>query len=207
MPYLYSNVAGNRSHTYLLPVVADLLKNIPAGSKVLDLGCGNGAFLVRFSNRNWRLFGSDLSEEGISQAKSRQDGIQYFTADTKHDTHEIYLEQCAGPVDVILSTEVIEHVFEPRSFARLCYRLLRPGGILVISTPYHGYAKNLALALTGAMDSHFTALWDDGHIKFWSRKTLGVLLEEAGFRNLQFRGAGRIPYLWKSMVMAAEKPA
>jgi 2-polyprenyl-6-hydroxyphenyl methylase/3-demethylubiquinone-9 3-methyltransferase len=112
----------------------------------------------------------------------------------------------AQSFDAIISTEVIEHVFEPRCFTRNAFNLLKPGGHCLITTPYHGYLKNLALALTGGMDRHFTALWDYGHIKFWSRKTLGALLEETGFQNLEFSGIGRLPWLWKSMAFRAQKP-
>ncbi len=55
------------------------------------------------------------------------------------------------------------------------------------------------------MDRHFTVLWDHGHIKFWSPKTLSFALEEAGFTDLKMIGAGRVPYLWKSMVFSARK--
>jgi 2-polyprenyl-6-hydroxyphenyl methylase/3-demethylubiquinone-9 3-methyltransferase len=61
------------------------------------------------------------------------------------------------------------------------------------------------LALTGKLDQHFTVLWDHGHIKFWSRKTLTQALEEAGFCEVKFAGAGRAPWFWKSMVMTATK--
>jgi len=109
----------------------------------------------------------------------------------------------------VLSLEVVEHLFDPRGFAKTAHDLLKPGGILVLSTPYHGYLKNLALALTGKMDAHFTALWDGGHIKFWSKKTLGMLLTEAGFTNLEFHLAGRIPPVAKakakSMIVVARK--
>ena len=78
---------------------------------------------------------------------------------------------------------------------------------MVLSTPYHGYLKNLALALSGRLDAHFGALRDGGHIKFFSWPTLQVLLEEAGFVDLRFRGAGRVPFLWKSMVVSARRPS
>lgn len=82
---------------------------------------------------------------------------------------------------------------------------MKPGGTLILTTPYHGYLKNLALALTGKMDKHFTVDWDCGHIKFFSVKTLTQMVAEQGFRNIRFAFAGRCPYLWKSMVLCAEK--
>jgi 2-polyprenyl-6-hydroxyphenyl methylase/3-demethylubiquinone-9 3-methyltransferase len=56
------------------------------------------------------------------------------------------------------------------------------------------------------MDRHFTVLWDHGHIKFWSRKTLTQALQETGFTDIEFAGSGRIPYVWNSMVLKAVKP-
>lgn len=56
------------------------------------------------------------------------------------------------------------------------------------------------------MDAHFTALWDHGHIKFWSMKTLSFLLEEAGFRDIRFERVGRVPALAKAMIAVARRP-
>jgi 2-polyprenyl-6-hydroxyphenyl methylase/3-demethylubiquinone-9 3-methyltransferase len=61
------------------------------------------------------------------------------------------------------------------------------------------------MALTGKMDSHFTALWDHGHIKFWSLRTLRILLIEAGFAGVTFLRVGRSPALAKSMIAIARK--
>jgi 2-polyprenyl-6-hydroxyphenyl methylase/3-demethylubiquinone-9 3-methyltransferase len=107
--------------------------------------------------------------------------------------------------DVVVSTEVIEHLFDPRKFMSNIYNILREEGWLIITTPYHGYLKNLSLAITGKLDNHYTALWDGGHIKFWSKRTLTQLLSEAGFDEITFYGAGRLPWFWKSMVMCARK--
>ncbi len=76
----------------------------------------------------------------------------------------------------------------------------------MFSTPFHGYWKNLAIALTNGWDQHFTALWDGGHIKFWSAGTLGQLLKEAGLVRLQFSTVGRIPQFARSMIVVAHKP-
>ena len=111
-----------------------------------------------------------------------------------------------GQFPVVLSLEVVEHVYAPRRYVRTVFALLTAGGTAIISTPFHGYWKNLALALTGRMDDHFTALWDHGHIKFWSKRTLSMLLEEAGFVSVRFELTGRIRPLAKSMIAIARKP-
>jgi 2-polyprenyl-3-methyl-5-hydroxy-6-metoxy-1,4-benzoquinol methylase len=108
--------------------------------------------------------------------------------------------------DIIVSTEVVEHLYHLRRLIQNAFRLLKPSGHFIISTPYHGWLKNVVLAASGKMDNHFTALWDGGHIKFWSRETLSGLLREAGFTELRFIGAGRVPYIWKSMILIVRKP-
>ena len=64
---------------------------------------------------------------------------------------------------------------------------------------------NGAFAITGKLDAHFSALWDGCHIKFWSRRTLTSLLEEASFQVVACRAAVRCPWLWNSMPLAARK--
>jgi len=73
-------------------------------------------------------------------------------------------------------------------------------------TPYHGYLKNLVISLVGGWDRHFQVERDGGHIKFFSKRTLRRMAEAVGFRNLRFQGAGRLPWLWKSMILVAQKP-
>lgn len=202
--YEYRTPEASESHSYLYPGVSELVRDVPKGASVLDLGCGNGSFLSLFQDRGWKLYGTDFSPSGIEIARASFPEIEFFLADSSAPTAELLAR--AGPVDLILSTEVIEHVYNPRGLLRNAHALLKPGGILVLTTPYHGYLKNLLLALTGKMDQHFTVLWDHGHIKFWSRKTLSRALEEAGFADVRFLGAGRVTYLWKSMVLRATKP-
>ena len=62
------------------------------------------------------------------------------------------------------------------------------------------------MALFGKMDSHFHVLWDHGHIKFWSKKTLRILLLETGLVNIKFKTVGRISIIAKSMIVIAQKP-
>ena len=99
--------------------------------------------------------------------------------------------------------DVIEHLFYPKELVRSARRCLKPGGRLILSTPYHGYLKNIALSVSGKMDKHFTCLWDGGHIKFFSVATLKELLESEQYKDIQFTFAGRFPYFWKAMLCSS----
>jgi hypothetical protein len=81
--------------------------------------------------------------------------------------------------------------------------LLRPAGILICATPYHGYLKNLAIALLGRGDRHYDPLWNGGHIKFFSPATLTGLLRDTGFVVGDFNYVGRFYGMWKSMICIA----
>ena len=172
-------------------------------ARVLDVGCGNGSTVGEFLTLRCNVVGIDLSSEGIALARKSHPPARFERLPA--DDHILENLQCE-PFDVVFSTEVIEHLYDPHAFARGCYNALRPGGRFAVSTPYHGYLKNLVLAALNKFDTHANRLWRGGHIKLWSRKTLASLLRETGFTNLCFRGAGRIPYLWMTMLMAADRP-
>jgi len=200
--YYYDTAEHACSDAWILPAIEAELQNVPPGFVVADLGCGNGALLAEFRKYSFELHGFDMSRSGIAEGQKAYPDIHFHVADLTTDLHDLAV---AGKCDVVISTEVLEHVFLPRHFVSNCHRMLKPNGVLILSTPYHGYLKNLALAVTGKLDAHFCALWDFGHIKFWSRKTLATLLVEAGFTIEKFRGIGRVPYLWKTMVVCARK--
>lgn len=202
--YRYANEALCPSHDYLLPAVLKLLEdlNLPSSVKrMFELGCGNGSVARILSLRGWDITGVDPSAEGIAQAQIASPDLKLNTGSAYDDLVRQY-----GQFPVVLSLEVVEHVYAPRHYARTLYELAAGGGTAIISTPYHGYWKNLAMAVSGRMDNHFTALWDNGHIKFWSIATLRELLQEAGFVDIRFERVGRVPALAKSIIAIARKP-
>ena len=156
--------------------------------------------MAQLPKLGYDVTGIDPSEQGVSLAKRFYPSLKIEQGSAYDDLAVQY-----GRFPAVISLEVVEHVYFPRKYAATLFKLVEEGGTAIISTPYHGYWKNLTLSLTGKMDSHFTALWDHGHIKFWSFRTLRVLLEEAGFQEISFRRVGRIPALAKSMVAVARK--
>jgi SAM-dependent methyltransferase len=73
---------------------------------------------------------------------------------------------------VVVSSKVIEHLFRPQLFLRNAVLILRPGGSVILTTPYHGYLKNVALSLFDKWDKHFSVDHEGGHINFCQRKRL-----------------------------------
>ncbi len=200
----FANEAESHMHRHFMPHVMALAGEHPRGSRVLDVGCGNGFLCGEFLNRGYNVVGIDLSARGIEIARRTYPSVRFEVIAADAHVLEGLNEP---PFDLVVSTEVVEHLYAPRNWARGCFDALKPGGRFVCTTPYHGYLKNLVISLLGRWDKHADPLWDGGHIKLWSRRTLSALLNEAGFRNLQFSGAGRLPGLWMTMIAKAEKSA
>ncbi len=202
--YVYKDAGLNDSHQYLLPaLLANLacLRLNRGHQRIFELGCGNGSVARELQRAGYDVTGVDPSEMGIAHANQYYPTLKLAQGSAYDDLVGRY-----GQFLAVVSLEVVEHVYFPGKYAATLYDLVEPGGgVAIISTPYHGYWKNVALAVTGKMDNHFTALWDYGHIKFWSFKTLRLLLEEAGFKDVTFQRVGRVPMLAKSMIAIAKK--
>jgi 2-polyprenyl-6-hydroxyphenyl methylase/3-demethylubiquinone-9 3-methyltransferase len=202
--YEYSHAENTHAHAYLLPTVKGelaMLQQKLAPRRLFDLGCGNGSVGALLSRDGWSVTGVDPSSEGIAEARKAYPHLRFEQGSAYDDLAARY-----GQFPVVTSLEVVEHVYSPKDYARTLFELVEPGGTAIVSTPYHGYLKNFTLAITGKMDQHFTALWDHGHIKFWSIATLTRLMQDVGFQNIRFHRVGRIPALAKSMIAVAQKP-
>lgn len=202
--YRYDEAFSGHHHNYLVPPLQKMLngtsstESIPL--KLLDIGCGNGSLSNFFANLGYDVTGIEDSKSGVSLAKQNFPNCKFIHS----SVYDLPYQDLENQFDIVLSTEVIEHLLYPRELIKASKRCLKPNGKLILTTPYHGYLKNLVLALTGNMDKHFTVLWDGGHIKFFSSKTLGSLITEEGFTDLKWEFAGRLPFLWKSMLVMAK---
>lgn len=201
--YRYSDSAPLTCAATVYPKVLSLIVDAPIGSRVLDAGCGNGALARLLVERGYRVVGIDLSKSGVALARSVCPAARFEVLPADETMRKRLGE---SDFDVVVAVELIEHLYAPQSLLQGSLEALRPGGKLILSTPYHGYLKNLAISLAGRWDGHFQVREAGGHIKFWSKKTLSQSVYEAGFRDLRFRGAGRVPLLWRSMLLAARRP-
>lgn len=185
---------------YTLPAVMALL---PASGplNILDVGCGNGYLANYLSEAGHHVVGIDTAEDGIEIARDTYPHLKFQL----RSAYERLDDLLGAAVDVIISSEVIEHLYSPQRFLRNMHATLRPGGVLILTTPYHGYLKNIAISLLNGWDDHHHPEREGGHIKFFSQKSLHQLLVAHRFSDITFRNAGRLPFLWKSMVCRARK--
>lgn len=181
-----------------LTAMLDPAKN----TSILDLGCGNGYLVNHLIEHGYNAYGTDASEKGIAIARGTNPS-RFFVQDLSIDELPDQLQQIE--FDTIISTEVIEHLYNPEAFLVFCHKHLQKNGELILTTPYHGYVKNLMLSIFNKWDTHMNPLWLGGHIKLWSKKTLSQALKNAGFEVLSVNGCGRIPYLWMSMIIKARR--
>ena len=198
--YVYHDAQAQCSHAYITRPVLELCKQIGA-ERVLDAGCGNGVLCAALANAGMKVVGCDASESGIAIARASFPNIE-FVQQSIYDPPGALADR---PFDAVIATEVIEHLYEPGALLRFASAVLKPGGHVILTTPYHGYLKNIAIAVLGKWDRHHAPNWDGGHIKFFSRKTLDALLLGHRFDPVLWKGVGRIPGLWKSLVVLARR--
>ena len=119
-----------------------------AGLRLLDIGCGGGLVSEPMARLGADVTGIDASEANIKTAltHARAGGLE---VDFRAGTAEALLAENAGPFDVVLNLEVVEHVANPASFLETSARLLAPGGIIILAT-MNRTAKAFALAIVGA---------------------------------------------------------
>ncbi len=199
--YAYRDARPNPSHLYLWPVLHDVIGGHDFRERrAIDVGCGNGVTSQMLAERGFDVLGIDSSESGIALAKQAFPNVRFATDSVYENLAAKY-----GTFPLCVCLEVVEHLYSPRALARLLFQLTAPDGVAVVSTPFHGYWKNLALAVTGRWDRHLEPLREGGHMKFFSAPQLRALLEDAGFRDVRILRTGRVASLAKSMVAVCRK--
>lgn len=193
------NTAPVCSHSYLVDLVVKLASRRQP-TTALDIGTGNGATLAAWLAQGWRVCATEPDPQGFALAKSVRGA----------DVRCLGVEDALPPdwrevFDLVICLEVVEHLYDPHQLVSQAREALKPGGFAIVSTPYHGYLKNLAIAIYDKWDSHHHPHVVGGHIKFWSKPTLKSLFEKSDFQAVGFHGAGRLPYLWNSMVWVFQK--
>jgi len=158
----------------------------PAQSaRVLDVGCGSGVLLARMQAFGWQVEGVEVDPDGVKAARARGVSVRLGT-----------LEEQAFPenhFDAVHSAHVIEHVYDPLALLRECYRILKPGGTLVILTPNIGSSGHKKFG------SAWLNLDPPRHLVLFSMANLRQAAEQAGFNNLRLDTTVRSAWVYGAL--------
>jgi SAM-dependent methyltransferase len=150
-----------------LDSAAMYLRAPTTGGKVLDVGCGSGVVLARMQELGWDVDGVEVDPGGVAAARARGVRVQQGSlTDAKFpDNH----------FDAVHSAHVIEHVYDPVALLKECFRVLKPGGKLVLLTP-----NTLSLG-----HRHYGEAWlnldPPRHIMLFNMQNLRAAAEKQGF--------------------------
>ena len=167
------------------------------GDKVLDIGCGNGQLLYQFKNTYTQLIGLEYSSHRLEQAKVNLAGLNFLGLQgSAEDMMQIESES----IDRIISADTNEHIPDVYAAVAEMYRVLKPGGYLVINTPNIAFIKKRLLLLLGRFPSTSQAnegigsdiLFDGGHLHYFTFRSLRIVLEKAGFEITKKIGYGKL---------------
>jgi 2-polyprenyl-3-methyl-5-hydroxy-6-metoxy-1,4-benzoquinol methylase len=174
---------------------------LPPAASVLDLAAGSGAMCARLRDLGFTPVGTDIVHDNF-----RLHGEIEFVGANLNEKLPPALTQ---RFDCVTALELIEHIENPRHLLRQCFAALKPGGMLVVSTPNLDSPLSQAQFLrTGEprwfMDSHYKV---DGHITPVPRFVLARALAEAGFCDVAFETIAPPSFAglawWKMRLLAA----
>lgn len=189
-------------HVRLFPPVLSIVQSRGIQS-IFEIGGGEGTFAAKLHEASGAsIVSTDVSADAVSRARSHYPHIRFETASAYEDLADRF-----GRFPCVVALEVVEHLTDPALFVRRVRDLLLPGGIALISTPYHGFWKNLAISLVpGAWDRHWDTLKEPGwHIKFFSEATFRQLLSTELSVDEITRFGRPVPALATGMLAVAQR--
>lgn len=149
-------------------------------NRLLDVGCATGEFLAAARARGWEVFGVETAHEGAAQAHTLT-GAQVHVGGLDTAPFE------PGYFDVVTLWDVIEHLQDPADYIARIARLVRPGGMLGLSTPN---IRSLSYVLLGR---HWWVVGPNDHLYYFAPRTLARLLRSHGFSIHAMRSTGTQP--------------
>lgn len=155
---------------------------VPAGSRVLELGCATG-YVSRYLKEELgcRVVGVEISPEAARRAEPYCERL--IVGDLSGE--EVWKE-IVPPFDVVLANDVLEHLPEPDAVVGRCRDLLRVGGRMIVSVPNVAYWRVRFGLLFGRFDYTDKGILDDTHLRFFTARTGRSLLEDQGLRVVRF---------------------
>ncbi len=171
---------------------------IEPGSRVLDLGVGDGALLAYLIEQRG-VIGSGLDVSPKAVAFCRAQGLDVALADLNQPVTALIAE----PVDYIVLSEIIEHLPDPESLLQSLRPHARRG--LIVSIPNTGFHQHRLRLLLGRFPLQWVVTPGE-HLRFWTRADFHWWARQIGFeiaREIPYEGTPGLRRLWPSLFAAA----
>lgn len=188
--FQWRNLMEEVSYRSLEAIEKDL--RVPSNGRLLDVGCGYGFFLGKARERGWSVHGVEPCVHARDYAM--RNGIQ---VDLGGLLEQKYPD---GSFDVVTMFYVLEHVREPLSYLKEAYRILKPGGLLLVRVPHTTPIVKLLKVFRIKNRLYDTP----SHLSDFSPKTLSLALRKAGFDGgITFPGGVTRPYPFGECLVSA----
>lgn len=139
-----------------------------APGKVLDIGCGIGAELLRLNEKGWSIYGADYNRVAVAALNECFPGHFRVSGASAADWDETF--------NVTMLNQVLEHLTSPQALLRSLLRLLEPGGRLVIVTP------NAASWVRTLFGPYWVQYWPPEHVALYGPAQISRLLSDSGWQ-------------------------
>jgi len=184
------------------------VKLVPRCGNLLDIGCGNGELIKRVADTVSEVYGLELSENRLTDARKKLAGYKNVHLSAADVNKGIPFED--GYFDCVTMIALIEHFYSPAEIIKEIRRILKDSGKLIIEFPNIGYIKDVLMLMMGRLP--YPAR-DPGHLHVFTLRAVRRLLAENNFEIRKIRGSGNlhsIRNLWpekmlSSIIIEAEK--
>ena len=174
-----------------------LLADVIEGQRVLDLGCGDGRFSAALVGAGASVVGVDASAEALRRARTVAPGAEFVKSEEGAP-----LPFGDGSFDLVWCGETLEHVVDVAQLLGEVRRVLRPGAMLLATTPNHARLRVAFEALAGGpLERRLDPRSD--HLRFFTAHTLRELLSGAGFEQVSVIAVDGPPLLRRSLIARA----
>lgn len=158
---------------------AEMLKYIPQNAtRILEVGCGEGAFSSLLKRSDRELWGIEMNEDAAQKA------TEVCTFVLVGDFNTIYDQLPKNHFDCVIFNDVLEHIYAPWDTINMVKSLLTQNGVLVSSIPNFRYIDNLITEILFRKDFRYKpegGILDDTHIRFFTSKSMCRMFVEQGY--------------------------
>jgi methionine biosynthesis protein MetW len=152
---------------------------LPAGGRVLDVGCASGGLLALLRTRAGHLAGLELSASAATAAAQVADHVVQGALEDPD------LPFAAASFDLVVLADVLEHLADPAAGLARAVGWCRPGGAILVSVPNVAHWQARLTLLRGRWPQHDSGTFDAGHLRWFTTDALADLLAGGGLRDIE----------------------